>query len=74
MQPGELESDVEGDIEKSERTIKISEIRVRYRCPVPKDQQETVERALKVHPGSCPAHESVKEGIRIKIEADFDWR
>lgn len=69
--PGELTSTAEGDIEKTEHTIKISEIRVRYQVPIPADKMEEAERALQVHPAGCPAHESVKEGIRIKIDADF---
>ncbi|MBF0278409.1 MAG: OsmC family protein [SAR324 cluster bacterium] len=69
--PGELTSTVEGDIEKTEHTIKISEIRVTYHVAIPADKKEEAERALQVHPKGCPAHESVKEGIRIKIDADF---
>ncbi len=71
--PGELTSTVEGDIEKTEHTIKISEIRVTYHAPLPKDKEETVLRVLKVHPAGCPAHESVKDGIRVKIDADIQW-
>ena len=64
MAPGALEADVEGDIDKAGRTIRITEIRVRYRVPVPEAERETVERALKLHPEACPAHESVKDSIR----------
>ncbi len=69
--PGELTSTVEGDIEKTEHTIKISEIRVTYHLAIPADKRAEADRALQVHPRGCPAHESVKEGIRIKINADF---
>ncbi len=69
--PGELTTEVEGDIEKTENTIKISEIRVKYMITVPKEKINVANRALTVHPAGCPAHESVKDAIRIKIEADF---
>ena len=65
---------MEGDIEKVGRTIRISEIRVRYRAALPESERESVERALELHPAGCPAHESVKDSIRIKIDADFDWQ
>ena len=65
---------VEGDIEKVDRTIKISEIRVTYRAKLPGDQKETVERVMQIHPAGCPAHQSVKDAIRIKIEGEFDWQ
>jgi len=68
-----LYSEVEGDIEKVEKTMRITEIRVRYHIRIPKDKQAEAERALKGHPVACPAHESVKESIRIKIDADFEW-
>lgn len=65
---------VEGDIEKVERTIKITEIRVRYRLPINEADKETADRVLEVHPAGCPAHQSVKNGIRITIEAEYDFR
>jgi organic hydroperoxide reductase OsmC/OhrA len=69
--PGELTSTVEGDIERTEQTIKISEIRVTYHLPIPADMRSTAERVLQVHPSGCPAYQSVKDAIRIKIKADF---
>ena len=65
---------MEGDIEKVERTIRITAIRVRYKAALPADKREVVERVLKSHPAGCPAHESVKDAIRIEIGADIDWR
>jgi len=32
---------------------------------------ETANRVLDVHPGGCPAHESVKDAIRFKLTADY---
>lgn len=63
---------MEGDIEKVERTIRITEIRVRYKLPLQAEQRETADRVLELHPAGCPAHESVKDSIRITIEADYD--
>ena len=71
MFPDNLYATVEGDIEKVEKTIKITEIRVTYHAKIPVDKQEEAQRALEVHPAGCPAHESVKDSIRIKIDADF---
>jgi uncharacterized OsmC-like protein len=65
---------VEGDIEKVERTMRITEIRVRYHLPLERAQEETARRVLAVHPAGCPAHQSVKEAIRFQIDADFAWR
>ncbi len=72
--PGELVASVEGDIEKVERTMKITEIRVHYRLPLDKEQREIADRVLEVHPAGCPAHQTVKDAIRIKIEAEYDFR
>lgn len=62
---------MEGDIEKTEHTIKITEIRVTYHLPMPSDKLETAQRVLKIHPKGCPAHETVKDVIRFKLEAEF---
>ena len=71
MFPENLYATVEGDIEKVDKTIKITEIRVQYHLTIPADKHEEAQRALEVHPAGCPAHQSVKDSIRIKIEADF---
>ena len=60
-----------GDIDKVDKTIKIMEIRVQYHLTIPADKQEEAQRALEVHPAGCPAHQSVKDSIRIKIDANF---
>ena len=57
-----------------ERTIRITEIRVKYHLPLDREQEETARRVLQVHPAGCPAHQSVKESIRFQIDADFDFR
>lgn len=72
MKPGELVSAVEGDIEKVNRVMQVTEIRVHYKHPLPKDQQETAQRVLETHASGCPAHNSVKGSIRIKIDAEYD--
>ena len=74
MEPGKLEALVEGDIEKVERTMKITEIRVRYKLPIPGDMQETAERVMRVHPAGCPAYQSLKEAIRFQIDVEFDLK
>ena len=62
---------MEGDIEKTEHTIKIAEIRVTYRLPIAADQIDIANRALEIHTKGCPAHESVKDAIRIVVKDDF---
>jgi hypothetical protein len=36
---------------------------------VPPDFRDATERALKNHPGGCPAHQSVKDAITITWDA-----
>jgi len=74
LAPGELQADVEGDIEKVERTIRITEIRVHYHLPLNRGDEETANRVLEVHPAGCPAHQSVKDSIRFNIQASYDFR
>ena len=74
LAPGELQADVEGDIEKVERTIRITEIRVHYYLPLNREDEETAHRVLEVHPAGCPAHQSVKDSIRFNIQASYEFR
>ena len=62
---------VEGRIEKAGSTIRITEIDVHYELTIPAGTREEAERALRVHPQACPAHESVKDAIKVSWTADI---
>ena len=54
--PEDYVATVEGRIEGTEHTIRITSINVHYEFPVPDDKREAADRALRVHPQGCPAH------------------
>jgi hypothetical protein len=56
---------VQGRIVGFGRTIRIDSIAVHYDLTAPADQREAIERALRVHPEGCPAHQSVKAAIAV---------
>ncbi len=60
---------VEGRIAGVGKTIRIRSIHVNYELTVPPDAVEATERALAVHAQGCPAHQSVKDAIRITWDA-----
>ena len=64
-------SAVEGRIEGFGRTIRITEISVHYQMTIAAGTRTEAERALRVHPAGCPAHESVKDAIKITWTADI---
>ncbi|MPZ23026.1 MAG: hypothetical protein GEU28_05670 [Dehalococcoidia bacterium] len=66
------EASVDGRIEGVGKTIRITEINIRYTLAIPQGTREETERALRVHPAGCPAHESVKDAIRVTWEADIE--
>lgn len=69
--PEDYIANVEGRIEGVGRTIRITGINVHYEFPVPTQMREAADRALRVHPQGCPAHESVKDAIEITWTADI---
>ena len=69
--PEDYVATVEGRIQSVGHTIKITGINVHYQFPVPDDKREAADRALRVHPQGCPAHESVKDAIPITWTAEF---
>ena len=69
--PEDYVATVEGRIESAGQTIRITSINVHYEFPVPEDKREAANRALRVHPQGCPAHESVKDAISITWTADI---
>jgi len=60
---------VDGRIVGTGATIRIASIQVHYDLAVPAEARESAERALAVHPGGCPAHESVKGAIAVGWDA-----
>ncbi len=60
---------VDGRIASIGKTIRIQSIAVHYDLIVPPEFRDAAERALKVHPSGCPAHESVKDAITVTWDA-----
>jgi uncharacterized OsmC-like protein len=60
---------VDGRIVGVGRTIRIESIAVHYDLVAPIEHREAIERALRVHPEGCPAHQSVKDAIKITWDA-----
>ncbi len=60
---------VEGRIVGIGRTIRIESIALHYELNVPADAREAAERALRLHPEGCPAHQSVKDAIPVTWDA-----
>lgn len=62
---------VEGRIEGTGHTVRITKINIHYQLTIPAGTREEVDRALQVHPRACPAHESVKDAIDVTWTADI---
>jgi uncharacterized OsmC-like protein len=60
---------VDGRIVGEGRTIRIETIALHYDLTAPTEHREAIERALRVHPEGCPAHQSVKGAIKVTWEA-----
>ena len=60
---------VDGRIAGVGKTIRIYSIAMHYDLTVPPEDREAAERALRVHPQGCPAHQSVKDSITITWDA-----
>ena len=60
---------VEGRIIGIGKTIRIQSITIHYDLTIPKESRTAAERALHVHPEGCPAHQSVKDAIKVTWDA-----
>ncbi len=60
---------VDGRIVGIGKTIRIESIVVHYDLTIPLENREATERALRVHPEGCPAHQSVKGAIDVTWDA-----
>lgn len=62
---------VDGRIVGVGKTIRIQAIVIHYDLTVPPESREAAERALRVHPEGCPAHQSVKDAIQVAWDAQL---
>ncbi len=72
--PDTYTADVEGTIEGPAgkgAPIRITAIHVSYHIDISAGTREAAQRAVEVHARGCPAHESVKEAIRITSSAEI---
>lgn len=60
---------VDGRIVGIGKTIRIESITLHYDLTIPPEDREATERALRVHPEGCPAHQSVKGAINVTWDA-----
>ncbi len=60
---------VDGRIVGVGKTIRIESIVVHYDLTISPEDREAAERALRVHPEGCPAHQSVKGAIDVSWDA-----
>jgi uncharacterized OsmC-like protein len=59
---------VRGEIELEDRVLVIRRIHVVYRLNAPRDAQETIERAHRLHHMSCPVYRTLHQAIDITTE------
>ena len=60
---------VNGRIVGIGKTIRIQSISIHYDLTIPAESRTAAERALHVHPEGCPAHQSVKDAIKVTWDA-----
>jgi organic hydroperoxide reductase OsmC/OhrA len=60
---------VDGRIVGIGKTIRIESITVHYDLTIPAESRTAAERALHAHPDGCPAHQSVKDAIKVTWDA-----
>ena len=60
---------VDGRIAGTLKVVRITSIAVHYDLTIPSEFRAAAERALRVHPEGCPAHQSIKDSIAITWEA-----
>jgi hypothetical protein len=64
---------VDGRIVGIGKTIRIQSIVVHYDLTIPPEFRDAAERALIAHPQGCPAHQSVKDAIKVTWDATLHF-
>ncbi len=65
------EADVEGVVQKIDRTIVVTDVKLTYRLTVPKGTRQAAERAVAIHEQGCPVYQTLQRGINVAWSADI---
>lgn len=69
--PDAIAASVEGDVEATNKVLRITRIRVRYALTVPSGKRAAAERAVAAHPVGCPAWNTVRGCIDVDVQAEI---
>lgn len=72
MDADQIWSEVEGDIEKVNNILKITQIRVKFHLKVPSSKRQAADRALEQYIAACPAAQSLIGCIEIRDQAEIE--
>jgi uncharacterized OsmC-like protein len=67
-----VSAEVEGYIENVEGKPLITRIHVKYRLKVPKGKKAEAERAVEHHEKNCAVSQTIRHGIAIEFEGEFE--
>ncbi len=72
---GYLESDTIGEIEKEGNVLVIKRINITYKLKIDpqllEEKRDAIDRAMRVHPSSCPVYRSLSGSIDISAELEL---
>ncbi len=71
MGPDDLETKVEGEVEKEDGVLVLKRVRATFRVTVPDHKHETVERVAQLAISKCPVARSVGGSIAVSTAVEY---
>ena len=71
LDPDSISAEVEGLHEIRDRLPVLTEVVVHYKLKIPKDAEETVNRALERHQSKCPTAATLSGAVDVRWDADI---
>jgi uncharacterized OsmC-like protein len=69
--PDDLETKVEGEVEKEDGVLVLKRVRATFRVTVPDRTKETVERVAQLAISKCPVARSIEGSIAVSTAVEY---
>ncbi len=71
MGPDDLETKVEGEVEKEDGVLVLKRVRATFHVNVPEHSHETVERVAQLAIDKCPVARSIGGSIAVSTAVEY---
>lgn len=52
--------------------MRLTAVKLHYRLKIPRGKRAEADRALELHEGNCPVHQTIQRGFQVSWSAELE--